>query len=46
MLDGSKVLRRLYTNKDILSGSIEKQFNIKRKNININDNNKSKDIRF
>ena len=39
MLDGLRVLRRLYTSKDILSGYIERQFNINRKEININDNN-------
>ena len=39
MLDGLKMLRRLYTNKDILLGYIEREFNINRKEININDNN-------
>ena len=39
VLDGLRVLRRLYTNKDILSGCAERQFNINRKEININDNN-------
>ena len=33
------MLRRLYTNKDILSGCVEKYFNINRKEININDIN-------
>ena len=46
MLDRVKVLRRLYTNKDILSGYIEKLFNINRKEPNINDNNQLRDIRI
>ena len=39
VLDGLRVLRRLYTNKDILLGYIERQFNINKKEINMNDNN-------